>query len=205
MNKIPLKAIKIAMMGDSEVGKTCLIEKIHSGYFREYYSAISSTISYRIFFKDLPLSEHETKSFNLYLHDTMGNKKLKSKNEFKNCIRKSDAALILYDITNKESFNNVDEWAKYINAHNYEAKTYKIFLIGTKSDLVNEDGKKRQVQEIDAKEKCSLKKLEWAGEISSKEISQEELKEKFKGFLKIINENRWKTKRIEDCCYSCCS
>ena len=65
--------------------------------------------------------------------------------------------------------------------------------MGTKSDLKNESS----VSEEEAKEKCLNSNLEWAGEISSKELSQDELKEKFNGLLKIIH-NRRKNKKIEE-------
>ena len=77
--------------------------------------------------------------------------------------------------------------------------------MGTKSDLVNEKEKERQVQKEEAERKCSKNKIEWAEEISIKDISEEDLQKKFKDFLKKIHEKRKFMKKWSDyCLIACC-
>ena len=177
----------LALIGDSPVGKTTLFRKVNSGEFAEKRITTmgidkSTIISNRI----------GNKTMDLALFDTSGEKKYRTMESITTLLKNSDAVIILYDITNKESFNNIDSWIIFANEYIQDKNTYTFFLMGTKNDLDN----KREVSEEDAKEKCLKENLKWAGEISSKELDQDELKEKFNKFLTIIH-NRRRNKKIQ--------
>ena len=181
-------AYSLVLIGDSPVGKSCLFKKISSGEFSEN---IVSTMG--INKSTIITNEIGDKKMELALFDTAGREKFREVDPIPKTLTNSDAAIILYDITKKESFNHINTWIDFANKYIQDKETYTFFLMGTKSDLKNESS----VSEEEAKEKCLNSNLEWAGEISSKELSQDELKEKFNGLLKIIH-NRRKNKKIEE-------
>lgn len=54
----------------------------------------------------------------------------------KNFFNKAHAILLLYDISNRESFNSVDNWAKQIRS--ILSNEIQVVLVGHKCDLVDE-------------------------------------------------------------------
>ncbi len=101
--------------------------------------------------------------------------------------KSSEAALILYDITKKNTFENINDWIQSINTSTLIDKNkYVIFVMGTKIDLVESGKREREVTEEEAIEMCQKNKVEWGGECSNKEYSLEKLKGIFKGFIQIL-------------------
>ena len=128
--------------------------------------------------------------------DTPGLDKFKLASE--KFLSKSDAALILYDVTKKNSFQNIDNWIEFIKKYISEKETYTYFIAWTKTDLLedNEYGKKeREVEEEDAKNKCEDENLVWLGEISSKYWNGKIIQ--LEEILKTIHEKRKAKKQIE--------
>ena len=103
--------------------------------------------------------------------DTAGQERYKSLS--KAYYKSSDAAIILYDITEKNSFNNINNWIESIKSsvNSNNENNYTIFLMGSKLDLVESEKKERMVLEEEAIKKCDEYKIEWGGECSSKEFS----------------------------------
>ena len=100
----------------------------------------------------------------------------------------------MYDITNRGSFDNIEEWINSIkesigNAHSLE---YVIMLMGNKLDLVDEDEKLRKVTEDEAEDICHKFNMIWGGEISIKNIKYDDLIKLFNQFIgkiyKVIGE-----------------
>ena len=121
------------------------------------------------------------------LTDTAGQERFKAIT--KTYYKGSDGAVLLYDITDKKSFEHVKDWIESIktSASTIENNNkYSIFLIGTKIDLVENDQKEREVELNDAQKKCEEYELEWGGECSNKDFTAEQYIEIFKGFIQII-------------------
>ena len=70
--------------------------------------------------------------------------------------RKARGCLIVYDITNYESFKNVRFWLD--NLLSQAEQDIQIMLVGNKVDLVEEDPSKRQVTQAEARGLCSQQK-----------------------------------------------
>ena len=98
--------LKTILIGDSGVGKTNLIN-IAAG--KDFNINERSTVNASFFRKQL---EVDGKIYNLYLWDTIGQEKLKSitKIFFKN----SKIVVLVYDITNKQSFIGLNYWLKEV-------------------------------------------------------------------------------------------
>ena len=180
----------LALVGDTQVGKTSLFKAAVKGNFPQKPVSTTSINKATLFYHD----ELNGKLIDKYLLDTAGQERWLS--IIPQYVKNTDGALILYDVKDKTSFEHVDNWIKFLKDNIQDEETYTIFLMGTKTDLLNE-GKDKKVGTEDAKSKCKSSGLIWAGEISSKNSTQKELKEKFKELFDIIINNRKNKKEKE--------
>ena len=179
---------RLILLGDTAVGKTCLFKKLTTGQYKEK-NVSTIGIDRRTFRVKCDLEEKDgkttTKTVEINLTDTAGQERYKALT--KTYYKSSDAAVILYDITDKRSFNNIDNWIDSINnSSQIDKSNYQIFLMGTKIDLVESGEKERDVKEQEAIDKCEENKIEWGGECSNKNFSEEKLKGIFVDFVKIL-------------------
>ena len=117
---------KIITLGDSMVGKTCLILRFIENLFTSNYL---STIGFDLKKKLIKLENNE--KIKLLIYDTAGQERFKSLS--RNYIKKADGIMVIYDITNKETFKNVENWI--ICAKEEMKKNIPIYLVGNKADL----------------------------------------------------------------------
>ena len=116
---------KIIVIGDSGVGKSCLTNKATKNIFEESYNA---TVGFEFFSFNIRMNN---KVIKMQIWDTCGQELYRSL--ITNFYRNSSLAVMVYSITNKESFDNGDVWLKELRMHsNPDAK---VFLIGNKIDL----------------------------------------------------------------------
>ena len=118
------------------------------------------------------------KKFEINLVDTTGQENFRAITF--NYYRGSDGILLMYDITDKTSFDHVSMWVNSINEtiDNNQGTKYSIILIGNKLDLVSDDDpkKQRQVSEDEAINACEKYNMIWGNEISTKDITKKDLK-----------------------------
>ncbi len=124
---------KILLIGDSGVGKSCLILRFAENMFIDSYI---STIGVDFKIKTISLFDKIVK---LQIWDTAGQERFRTITT--SYYRGSHAILVVYDITSMESFRNVTSWLNEIS--NFANKNVQIMLIGNKSDLEH----KRQVDQ----------------------------------------------------------
>ena len=123
---------KIVLLGDSGVGKTCLISRFISGQFDANVNSTNgaSYASKKVEYPELG------KSLVLDIWDTAGQEKYKSLTKF----FYKDAAMVVlvYDITRRESFDNLKNfWYKEIKEHG--EKDIVLGIAGNKSDLYDDE------------------------------------------------------------------
>ncbi len=178
---------KIILLGDSSVGKTCIFKKITTGQFNE---KIISTIGMdrRTLYLEINTSkqgepEHK-QNCDIQLWDTAGQERFRSIT--KNYYASSQGLLFIYDITKRETFENLDEWFKNVKDDLGIDNNYLIFLIGNKLDLAEEKTENRQVTLEEAENKCKENGIVWGGECSAKNFSEEEFKDMIKKFSEQI-------------------
>ena len=120
--------IKIITLGDSRVGKTSLIVK----YIENKFSiTFVTTMGFDIKNKQITLKDGTEAK--LMIFDTAGQERFKSLAE--NYIKKANGILLVYDISEKQSFQNIENWMDSIRENSNELP---IILIGNKSDLNDE-------------------------------------------------------------------
>ena len=120
--------IKIITLGDSHVGKTSLIIKYIENKFS---TTFVTTMGFDIKNKQITLKDGTEAK--LMIFDTAGQERFKSLAE--NYIRKANGILLVYDISEKQSFQNIENWMDSIRENSNELP---IILIGNKSDLNDE-------------------------------------------------------------------
>ncbi|EFC43135.1 rab family small GTPase [Naegleria gruberi] len=145
-SKTPPKFVsyKLILLGSSSTGKTNLVLRFVRGYFSEHEE---STIGAAFLTQTVPLEDRVVK-FEIW--DTSGQERYKSLPAM--YFRGAYAALVVYDITDAESFIQAQKWVTLVQQGN---STLVIALAGNNAHL--ED--KRQVETFEAKayaEKHSL-------------------------------------------------
>ena len=119
---------RLCLLGDSFVGKTSILTKYSDGEIPKKYN---STIGADFKVITLELNDIITK---IHIWDTAGQERFKSitVNYFKN----SHGFIFVYDITNRESFENLNNWIDLAFQNNQNH--FINFLIGNKCDLEND-------------------------------------------------------------------
>ena len=123
--------LKIILVGNSSVGKTSIIHKFIDRNFEEQITATVATT-----FKAKKIKIDPFTEANLKIWDTAGQERYRSLTP--NYIRGSNGVLIVFDLANKDSFNELDKWMEIIRDVIAENKIEKI-LVGNKSDLPEEE------------------------------------------------------------------
>ena len=130
--------INIMTLGNTEVGKTSFILRYSENQFQDTYLA---TIGIDFKLKTMTINE---KPYKIFLYDTTGQERYKSLSV--NMIKNAHGVIIMYDISNKTSFNSVGDWIK--NVKDYKGEDFPMILIGNKIDkekqriISKEDGEK---------------------------------------------------------------
>ena len=136
---------RICLLGDSSVGKTSLLTRYSEGKIIEKYN---STIG--VDFKVVTLKLNDVIS-KVHIWDTAGQERFKS--IAINYFRNSHGFIFVYDISNRESFENLNNWIELAFSNNQNSIIN--FLIGNKSDLNDE----RKVSEDEGKQFAIQKKF----------------------------------------------
>ena len=127
MNIKKLKPIKLLLIGDSCVGKTSLLLRFCDNFFPESHMA---TIG--VEFKEKIITIND-KNYKIHLWDTAGQERYSSLT--KNFYKHAQGIIFVYDVNNRESFQNLKNWIKNPD---YEKRNVKIIIVGNKIDLKKE-------------------------------------------------------------------
>ncbi|KAF5387484.1 hypothetical protein D9757_006556 [Collybiopsis confluens] len=127
----PPKRTKIVLLGDQSVGKTSLITRFMYDTFDNTYQA---TIGIDFLSKTMYL---EDRTVRLQLWDTAGQERFRSL--IPSYIRDSSVAIVVFDITNRQSFLSTTKWIDDVRSE--RGNDVIIVLVGNKADLSD----KRQV------------------------------------------------------------
>jgi len=118
------RLIKAVIVGDSGVGKTSLILRLTVNEFREDFI---STIGVDFKLRTVKIDNITVK---MQLWDTAGQERFRTIT--RNFFRGSRAAMVVYDITKRSSFEHVNGWLQdFVNSG---AEEFAKILVGTKCD-----------------------------------------------------------------------
>ncbi len=133
--------LSFILIGDSDVGKSCFFKR----YFRnEFVEEKLSTIGIDRDFMHIKI---ENKLFKVTVWDTCGQEKFKflPKNYYKN----ADGIFLFFDVTSKDSFDNVSNWMNDVKdnaAQRMSENNIEVFLIGNKIDLPGREISKEEAE-----------------------------------------------------------
>ena len=116
----------ILIVGDKSVGKTCFLERYISGRkIKTYFATIGINYEYK------KIQLNDGKEIKLQIFDAAGSKKFRNIVYLK--LKQADGIILIYDITNRTSFNNLAEFLELIR--NVPIDEPITILVGNKSDL----------------------------------------------------------------------
>jgi len=119
---------KLVLIGDSGVGKSCLLLRFADDSFTDSYI---STIGVDFRFRTVNI---DMKTVKLQIWDTAGQERFRTITSA--YYRGAHGIIMVYDVTNYESFEHVEEWLNEVNRHASES-TLKL-LVGNKADLMED-------------------------------------------------------------------
>ena len=152
------RCIKILLLGDTSVGKTCFLKRYTDDTFQDAYL---STIGFDYKFKVVTLKSG--KEVKVQIWDTAGQERFRT--IAKSYYRGAHGIILVFDVTNQKSFDNIRKWLNQIKEQ--AKKTICIVLIANKIDsdgriVTKEEGERLakesnlEIFEASAKEKINV-------------------------------------------------
>lgn len=124
---------QLMIMGNSMVGKTSLLYRYQENKFMTNYLA---TVGIDFFTKEEIINE---KKVRIKIWDTAGQERFNSLTTAFS--RNADGVILVFDVTNRESFSNLKFWISCINSNLGDNNDLKKIIIGNKIDLEREINK----------------------------------------------------------------
>ena len=140
IEKLDFAKIRIGLLGDAEVGKTSIIKALIE---KEFDSECLTTIGLDKFEKKEYLDGG--KEVKLIVWDTSGQERFRS--IALKALKHIDGIVLVFDVTNKQSFDNLDDWITIIRKNFLNPI---VILCGNKIDIDKEEWKvgRREVERL---------------------------------------------------------
>ena len=119
---------KVLMIGDSGVGKTCLIQRFDKGEFK---ANTLPTIAIDFVTKIVPVRERRLK---MQIWDTAGQERYNTLTS--SFFKSTNGVLVVFALNSRASFDSVSKWMNQIHA--LASKDVVVLLVGNKADLPKE-------------------------------------------------------------------
>ena len=131
--------VQLLIIGDSTVGKTSILSRYTNGEFNPHYLA---TVGLDFFKKD---EVFNGKTIRIKIWDTAGQERYKSLTQ--GYFRNAEGIMIVYDVTNAVSFENLKYWIQSIKTHiGDDLEHIPIVIIGNKIDSEEREVKKEDAE-----------------------------------------------------------
>jgi len=138
---------KLVLLGDSAVGKSSILVRFSDDEFVESHI---NTIGVDFRYRTVTIDNHVVK---LQIWDTAGQEKYRT--IVRAYYRGADGVVLVYDVTNQDSFDHVDEWLADVDK--FAERNPVRLLVGNKADLMDQ----RQVSEELASKYAEENHISW--------------------------------------------
>ena len=197
--KIEEKVIKVILLGEMGVGKTCIINRFITN---EFNKEIPITLAASYLTKEI---KKQNIKYKLKIWDTTGQEKYHSVTNL--FIKGSNIIILVYSIDSINSFEKLNYWYESFKK-NIEDDNYILAVVGNKSDLISEMNVSEEEGKKFAEEKEAIFKL-----ISAKvdpigindlfdklleELSQIDFESRTESYF--IEKKKVKKKKKQKCC-----
>jgi len=118
--------VKLVMVGDSGVGKSCLLEKFLDETSTNNFI---STIGVDIKTRSITLNN---KTIKIQVWDTGGQQRYRP--VLASCYRNAGGVIMVFDVTNRKTFLNIKQWVVEVDEFSEGSNVTRI-LVGNKADL----------------------------------------------------------------------
>ena len=191
-----LMKLKLIVVGNQGTGKSCILNRFVNETFEENYQA---TIGLDFQSKNITIHDQDVR---LIIYDTAGQEKFRSLIPM--YIREAQIILLIYDISDKASFDSMPKWIQEVN--DILKKDVVFALVGNKIDLEQErkvtfeEGKKLAdqhnfiFQEVSAKNGKNFETNDYTNEHNENQNKQVKLD------ANNINNNAQSKKKKKRCC-----
>ena len=174
---IKRKVMRISLLGDSGVGKTCIINKYLFDKFSETHNS-----SIGIEKNDKRLKMNDGNELKVIIWDTAGQERFRAMST--NTIKGAQGIVLVFDNTKKVTFDNLPHWIKDVK----EVKdNIPIVIFGNKCDLIE----KTEVEKDEAEQFAKDNEMEYFETSAKQNINIEN------GFKSIIDK-AYETAQEED-------
>ena len=120
-----LEKLTLFLLGNCSVGKTAFINKYVNNKFEEY----NATVGIDFFSKVTKLPTGE--ELKLLFYDTAGKEKYKAISF--NLIKNAHGIILMYDISDRETFVDIGRWLESIKEE--KGENFPLIIVGNKCDL----------------------------------------------------------------------
>lgn len=192
--------LKYIFIGDSNVGKSSIIGRFLDDKFYNFHDA-TICLDFGIYNYKI-----DNDDIRIQIWDTAGQENFKS--IIRAYYRNSDCCFLVFDITNRKSFENIKEWKNEVTKNINQEPEF--ILVGNKSDLSNE--RKITISEIlEFAENNNMKYYETSAKnnINIKNVFIDTIKKiynykkslAYEDLNYMINFENKTDKQINSCCY----
>jgi len=162
--------IKLVMVGDSGVGKSCLLDKFLDDSSTNNFI---STIGVDIRSREMSINNKRVK---IQVWDTGGQQRYRP--VLASCYRGALGVIIVFDVTNMVSFRNIQQWLLEVEEFSSSATIPRV-LIGNKADLSD----RREVESTVAEEFARARNIRY---METSVIGKENIKKVEEAFLELV-------------------
>ena len=163
---------KLILIGDSYVGKSNILLKYLKNQFNENSK---TTIGVEFGTKNIIINNKRIK---IQIWDTAGQERYRSITSA--YYKGAKGALIVYDITRKNTFDNIDKWITDLKLNG--DKNICIIILGNKSDLID----KREINKNDGIKKAEMYKTAF---LETSALNGDNISKAFDELIFINNKN----------------
>ena len=161
------KICKVIIIGDSGTGKSSIMLRTCDDTFSESYLPTIGV--------DFKIKKYPIRNLKLQLWDTAGQERFRTITA--SYYKGSDIIVIVYDITDRQSFSNLEKWYQEVKKYASESAAENcLIIVGSKSDLNG----KREVTITEGEEFANSKRamhMEYSARDSSPEIFSDKILE----------------------------